>query len=80
MSGGSYGTAQASAGIYGDTNGWEYKAGYGLVHSDGFSSAADSTNKANYEHDGFTMHNVLDRKSTRLNSSHSAKSRMPSSA
>lgn len=59
LSGGSYGTAQASAGIYGDTNGWEYKAGYGLVHSDGFSSAADSTNKANYEHDGFTMHNVL---------------------
>lgn len=59
LSGGTYGTVNAAAGLQGNINNWNYSAGYSFMHSDGFSSARDSTGKNNYEHDGFTQNSFI---------------------
>lgn len=55
---GSYGTINTAAGINGNSKGWLYNAGYTYVHSNGFSSAYDSTGKAGFDKDGYTQHSL----------------------
>ncbi|MFZ1800551.1 MAG: TonB-dependent receptor, partial [Chitinophagaceae bacterium] len=59
FSGGSYGTVNAAAGLQGNINGWNYSAGYSFTHSDGFSSAADTTGNKHFENDGFQQHSLI---------------------
>ncbi len=54
LAGGSYGTFRGSINLRGTTEeGSDYFVGYSKVHSDGFSSAYDSTGKSNFDRDGF---------------------------
>jgi len=50
---GSYGTFDGTAGINGHLKKWTYSLQHTFVHSDGFSSAYDSTGHANFDRDGF---------------------------
>lgn len=59
VSGGSYGTINAAAGLQGNINNWKYSAGYSFLQTDGFSSATDSTFKNNYDNDGFSKHSLV---------------------
>lgn len=58
LAAGSYGTFNGAAGINGNNKGFQYNAGYTYVHTNGFSSAYDSTGKGNYDKDGYTQHSV----------------------
>ncbi|MDE3213822.1 MAG: TonB-dependent receptor [Bacteroidota bacterium] len=54
LSAGSYGTYKGSISLSGGNNkGTHYFISYDRIHSNGFSSAYDSTGKANFEKDGF---------------------------
>lgn len=55
---GSYGTFKANAGIRQSRAGSQLSIQYGVITSNGFSSAHDSTGKNDYEKDGFIQHNV----------------------
>lgn len=55
---GSYGTLKANAGFRKTSAKSQLSLAYGVTSSNGFSSAHDSTGKADYEKDGFTEHNV----------------------
>ena len=56
ISGGSYGTIKAHAGI-GATKGIvNYNLQYSYMHSDGFSSAYDSAGNKNFDRDGYRQH------------------------
>ena len=55
---GSYGTFKANAGIRQLTERSQLSLQYGVITSNGFSSAHDSTGKGDYEKDGFIQHNV----------------------
>lgn len=55
---GSYGTFKANAGIRQSTEKSQLSLQYGVITSNGFSSAHDSTGKGNFEKDGFLQHNV----------------------
>ena len=55
---GSYGTFKANAGIRQSTARSQLSLQYGVITSNGFSSAHDSTGNNNYEKDGFLQHNV----------------------
>jgi vitamin B12 transporter len=55
---GSYGTYKANAGIRQSGESSQLSLQYGVITSNGFSSAHDSTGKNNYEKDGFIQHNV----------------------
>lgn len=55
---GSYGTINTAAGINGNSKGWQYNTGYTYVHSNGFSSAYDSTGKAGFDKDGYTQNSI----------------------
>ena len=59
LSGGTYGTINAAAGLQGNIQNWDYSAGYTFLRSDGFSSANDSTGKNNYDNDGFSQHGLV---------------------
>ncbi len=56
VSGGSYGTFNGAAGINGTINKWQYNLDYSFIHSDGFSSAYDSTKIKTFDKDAFTQH------------------------
>jgi vitamin B12 transporter len=54
MAAGSYGTFRGSINLRGTTEeGGDYFVGYSKVHSDGFSTAYDSTGTGNFDRDGF---------------------------
>ncbi len=55
LSGGTYGTVNGAAGINGRKDKWQYDAGYSYIHSNGFSSAYDSTGNKNFDKDGYTQ-------------------------
>jgi vitamin B12 transporter len=55
---GSYGTFKANAGIRQSSARSQLSLQYGVITSNGFSSAHDSTGKGNYEKDGFIQHNA----------------------
>jgi len=55
---GSYGTFKANAGIRQSTASSQLSLQYGVITSNGFSSAHDSTGNNNFEKDGFLQHNV----------------------
>lgn len=55
---GSYGTFKANAGVRKNSNKSQLSLQYGIVSSQGFSSAHDSTGGKGYEKDGFLEHNV----------------------
>lgn len=55
---GSYGTFKANAGIRQSNARSQLSLQYGVITSNGFSSAHDSTGKGNFEKDGFIQHNA----------------------
>ncbi|HUQ64785.1 MAG TPA: TonB-dependent receptor [Flavitalea sp.] len=55
---GSYGTFKANAGIRQSSGSSQLSLQYGVITSNGFSSAHDSTGKNDYEKDGLIEHNV----------------------
>jgi vitamin B12 transporter len=55
---GSYGTFKANAGIRQANARSQLSLQYGVITSNGFSSAHDSTGNKNYEKDGFIQHNL----------------------
>ena len=57
VSAGSYGTINGAASLNGRKDKWQYNAGYTYLHSNGFSSAYDSSGKNNFDKDGFTQNN-----------------------
>jgi len=59
LSGGTYGTLNAVAGLQGNIHNWIYQAGYGYKHSDGFSSANDSTGSNHFDNDGYDQNNFV---------------------
>lgn len=58
ISGGSYGTINTAAGINGTIKKWQYNLGYSFIHSNGFSSAYDSTKSKTFDNDAFTQHAI----------------------
>jgi vitamin B12 transporter len=61
-------TYKAGAGIDGRIGNTGYNVQYTHLHSDGISSAHDSTGKGNFDNDGFTENGVLANISHQLNS------------
>lgn len=55
---GSYGTFKANAGIRQSNAHSQLSLHYGVITSNGFSSAHDSTGNGDYEKDGFIQHNL----------------------
>ena len=51
-----------------------------LIHTENYLLVVDETDIEDYDYTKFDVQDFSDRKSTRLNSSHVALSRMPSSA
>jgi vitamin B12 transporter len=58
VSAGSFGTINTAAGINGRLKNFQYVAGGSYVHTNGISSAYDSTGKANFDKDGFNGYNL----------------------
>ncbi len=56
VSAGSYGTVKTNLGLSGSAGILSYNAQYGLIKSDGFSSAFDSTDSKKYDRDGYLQH------------------------
>lgn len=63
---GSYGTYKANVGFRQTSAKSQLALSYGVTSSKGFSSAHDSTGKADYEKDGFVEHNVTGNWQVRL--------------
>ena len=55
---GSYNTLKASAGLGGKIDKLTYNINYNYIHSDGFSSAYDSTGNAGFDKDGFKQNSI----------------------
>ena len=55
LSGGNYGTINSSAQLYGKWNKWSYTARYSNLHTDGFSSATDTSRNQvkKFDNDGY---------------------------
>lgn len=58
LSYGSYDTWRANAGINGKLDKFNYNVGYNYIKSAGFSSAQDTSGKANFDKDGFEQHSI----------------------
>lgn len=58
VSAGSFGTINTAAGISGRLNKFQYSLGGAYVHSNGISSAYDSTHSGNFDKDGFDEYNI----------------------
>ena len=56
ISAGSFGTINTASGINGTVNKFQYNLGGSYVHTNGFSSAYDSTGKNNFDKDGYTQY------------------------
>lgn len=70
---GSYGTFKTHAGISGNNGITNYNLQYNYIHSDGFSSAYDSTGNKNFDRDGYRQHAVMGNIGFTLSSHLSAK-------
>jgi vitamin B12 transporter len=53
---GSFNSFNGNAGVNGHTNIVDYSVNYNYEHTDGISDALDTTDKANFDKDGFTRH------------------------
>ena len=58
LTGGSYGTFQATTGIDGTVHNLQYGLQHTYVTSDGFSSAYDSTGRKHFDNDGYRQHTL----------------------
>ena len=58
ITGGSFGTIGANAGVRGQTGKSFYSLQYGYLHSEGFSSAYDSIGNKDFDDDGFDRHSI----------------------
>lgn len=57
-SAGSFGTINTAAGVKGFAGKFQYSLGGSYIHSDGFSSAYDSTESSGFDKDGYTQQNL----------------------
>lgn len=55
---GSFNSFTGNAGVNGHTSLVDYNVNYTYDHTDGISEALDTTNKANFDRDGFTRHGL----------------------
>lgn len=58
LSMGSYATLKADAGINGTKDKFQYKLHYSYAHSDGFSSAYDSSGNKHFDRDGYNQNGI----------------------
>lgn len=73
ITGGSYGTIKTHAGLSGHHGMVNYNLQYSNIHSDGFSSAYDSSGNKNFDRDGYNQNVLLGNINLQLNNHLSAK-------